>query len=98
MRTVTIFKNNSKQAIRIPKDMEFVGVSELEICKEGDTLVLRPVRPSWLSLVDEVVADSDFLIKRVNVLEERRFVWAARHDRAATPPFPVPTILLECYP
>ncbi len=73
MRTVAIFKNSSNQAIRIPKDMEFVGVSELEIRKEGDTLVLRPVRPSWLSLADEAAADPDFLIERVDVIEEGRF-------------------------
>lgn len=73
MRTVSIFKNSSNQAIRIPKDMEFVGVSELEIRKEGDTLVLRPVRPTWLSLADEAVAEAHFLIERVDVVEEGRF-------------------------
>lgn len=73
MRTVAIFKNSSNQAIRIPKDMEFVGVTELEIRKEGDTLVLRPVRPTWLSFADEAVAEADFLIERVDVVEEGRF-------------------------
>lgn len=73
MRTVAIFNNSRNQAIRIPKDMEFIGVTELEIRKEGDTLVLRPVRPSWLSLVDEPLADPDFLSERVDVIEEGRF-------------------------
>jgi antitoxin VapB len=41
MRTIAISKNSRNQVIRIPKDMEFVGVSELEIRKVGDTLVLR---------------------------------------------------------
>ncbi|MFP3560845.1 AbrB/MazE/SpoVT family DNA-binding domain-containing protein, partial [Paraburkholderia sp. SIMBA_049] len=39
MRTVSIFKNARNQAIRIPKDMEFEGVTELEIRREGDTLL-----------------------------------------------------------
>jgi len=29
MRTVSIFKNGKNQAIRLPKDMEFNGLSEL---------------------------------------------------------------------
>lgn len=33
MRTITIFKNSRNQAIRIPNDMEFQGVSDLEIRK-----------------------------------------------------------------
>jgi antitoxin VapB len=72
MRTVAIFNNSHNQAIRIPKDMEFAGVSELEIRREGDTLILRPVRPSWLSLADEAAADPDFLLERVDVIDAGR--------------------------
>ena len=74
MRTVSIFKNNSNQAIRIPRDMEFQGVSELEIIREGDTLILRPARPSWTSLRDMPAADSDFLAERQDVIDEDRFL------------------------
>lgn len=77
MRTVAIFKNSRNQAIRIPKDMEFQGVVELEIRKEGDTLILRPVRPSWTSLQNLPPADSDFLTERQDVIEEGRFDLAA---------------------
>jgi antitoxin VapB len=45
MRTVSIFMNSRNQAIRIPRDMEYQGVSELEIIRDGETLILRPVRP-----------------------------------------------------
>lgn len=72
MRTVSIFKNSTSQAIRIPKDMEFKGIQELEIRKEGDTLILRPVRPSWSSLANEAAADSDFLQDRPDVVEDGR--------------------------
>lgn len=76
MRTVSIFMNNRNQAVRIPKDMEFQGVSELEIRREGDTLILRPVRPSWASLFDEdwdAAAAEGFLQERPDVIEEGRF-------------------------
>ena len=33
MRTVYIFKNGNNRAIRLPRDMDFEGVSELEIIR-----------------------------------------------------------------
>jgi len=73
MRTVSIFRNNRNQAVRLPKDFEFPGVTELTIEKQGDTLLLRPVRPSWTSLKDELRADADFLSDRADLIEEGRF-------------------------
>ena len=73
MRTVSIFKNNANQAIRIPKDMQFEGVTELEIRREGDTILLRPARPSWASFVNEPLADADFLADRQTVFQSGRF-------------------------
>lgn len=75
MRTVSIFKNGKNQAIRLPKDMEFTGVSELEIVKTGDSITLRPLRPSWASFADLPQADDDFLNDRKPVVsDEGRFV------------------------
>lgn len=48
MRTVSIFKNGNNRAIRLPRDTDFDGVSELEIVREGDSIILRPVRPTGL--------------------------------------------------
>jgi antitoxin VapB len=53
--------------------MEFQGVSELEIVREGDTLILRPARPSWGSLREVPPADADFLIEREDIIDEERF-------------------------
>lgn len=47
MRTVSIFKNGTNRAILLPRDLDFEGVSELEIVREGDSIILRPVRPTW---------------------------------------------------
>ena len=73
MRTVSVFRNNRNQAIRLPKDFEFPGVTAFTLEKQGDALVLRPVRPSWTSFLDEPRADADFLRERPDVFEEGRF-------------------------
>lgn len=80
MRTVSIFKNGKNQAIQLPKDMAFEGVSELEIVKVGDVVTLRPSRPSWLSLADSEAADKDFLLSRENVVSDEGGVeWQPKH-------------------
>lgn len=74
MRTVSIFKNGNNQAIRLPADMAYEGVGELEIIRNGDTIILRPVRPDWLSLAELPKADGDFLEERPPVVsDEGRF-------------------------
>ena len=74
MRTVAIFKNAKNQAIRLPKDMEYEGISQLEIIKNGDEIILRPVRPNWLSFSEVEKADDDFMLERQRfVADEGRF-------------------------
>ncbi|EKN4044457.1 AbrB/MazE/SpoVT family DNA-binding domain-containing protein [Yersinia enterocolitica] len=73
MRTVSIFKNGQNRAIRLPKDMDFDGVTELEILRDGDSIILRPIRPTWVSFMDKDKADDDFLAERQDVIEEGRF-------------------------
>jgi antitoxin VapB len=82
MRTVSIFRNNRNQAIRLPKDLEFPGVTELTVERRGDTLILRPVRPSWTSFLDEPPADPDFLRDRPELIEEGRFSLDDEDDAA----------------
>ncbi|AUM33913.1 AbrB/MazE/SpoVT family DNA-binding domain-containing protein [Salmonella enterica subsp. enterica] len=74
MRTVSIFKNGNNRAIRLPRDLDFDGVSELEIVREGDSIILRPVRPTWESFFREEKADADFMAEREDVVsDEGRF-------------------------
>ncbi len=74
MRTVSIFTNGKNQAVRLPKDMEYQDVSELEIIKNGDIITLRPIRPDWLSFKNVEKADSGFLTERKDVItDEGRF-------------------------
>ncbi len=70
MRIVSVFKNGNNRAVRIPRDMDFEGVSELEIIREGDSIILRPVRPTWSSFSEQEQADPDFLAERENVISD----------------------------
>ena len=72
MRTASIFKNGKNQAIRLPKDFEFEGVTEVEITKEGESIILTPKRKSWVSFLGVDKASSDFLVEREDVLEDGR--------------------------
>lgn len=74
MRTVSIFKNGKNQAVRLPTDMAYEGIGELEISREGDVITLRPARPSWASFSELPKADDNFLIDRPDVVsDEGRF-------------------------
>lgn len=73
MRIVSVFKNGNNRAIRLPRDMDFEGVNELEIVREGDIIMLRPVKPNWHSFLQEERADADFMTERQDVVEEGRF-------------------------
>ena len=74
MRPASIFTYAKNQAVRLPRDMEFREVGELEIIKNGDIITLRPIRRDWLSLANVEKADSDFLTERNDVIsDEGRF-------------------------
>ncbi|SDM95126.1 type II toxin-antitoxin system VapB family antitoxin [Vreelandella arcis] len=74
MRTVSIFKNGKNQAVRLPNDMAYEGIGELEISREGDVITLRPARPSWASFSELPKANDNFLIDRPDVVsDEGRF-------------------------
>lgn len=72
MRTAALLKNGKNQAVRLPKEFEFIGVNEVEISKEGESIVLTPKRKSWASFLEVEKADDDFLVDRPDVLEEGR--------------------------
>jgi antitoxin VapB len=72
MRTAALFKNGKNQAVRLPKEFEFDGVTEVEITKEGGALVLTPKRKSWSSFAEVEPADADFLVERPDMLEDGR--------------------------
>lgn len=72
MATASLFTNGKSQAVRIPKELEFEGINEVEITRNGDSIVLTPRRKSWssFSLVDK--ADDDFMKERTDVVADGR--------------------------
>jgi antitoxin VapB len=60
-RHAKLFKNGRSQAVRIPREFEMPG-TEVIIHKEGDRLVLEPVkRKSLVELLDSLEpTDEDF--------------------------------------
>jgi antitoxin VapB len=69
MITASLFKNGQNQAVRLPKELEFTGVNKVEIYKQGNSIVITPVRKSWKSFVDVSQADHDFLLEREDVID-----------------------------
>lgn len=66
-----LFINGRSQAVRIPKAYQFKGVSEVRIRKEGDALVIVPVRKTWESYATEAPAvGNDFMAERPGLLDD----------------------------
>ena len=72
MTTAKIFKNGRSQAVRLPKEFAFEGVTEVSIKKIGQKVILEPLRKSWLTLYDEIDPlgeDDDFMRERPDLFE-----------------------------
>ena len=51
MATAKVFMSGRSQAVRLPKEYRFT-CDEVEISKEGDGLLLRPIRSrAWINLL-----------------------------------------------
>ncbi|WP_376712601.1 hypothetical protein [Photorhabdus aballayi] len=44
----------------------------MEIIREGDTIIFQPAKPSWNSFLPQEKADFNFLIERLDIVEEGR--------------------------
>ena len=75
MRTAALFKNGKNQAVRLPKDFEFEGITEVEIEKKGESIIITPKRKSWLSFTDTEKADDSFLLDREDIIEDNRIIF-----------------------
>lgn len=66
-----LFINGRSQAVRIPKDLAFRGVDAVYVEKQGNAVVLTPVRKTWESFTDEPAAAEDFMKLRPRLLKSR---------------------------
>ena len=64
-----LFRNGRSQAVRIPKELAFVGVDAVFIEKRGASLVLTPARATWESLAQIEAAADDFMTLRPHLLK-----------------------------
>lgn len=65
-RRAAIFRNGRNQAVRLPQDLRFPDkVKEVQVRKQGDSILLSPVRPDWASFFSlETSVPDDFLAQR----------------------------------
>lgn len=85
--TVSIFRNGTSRAVRLPKAFDPEGVDQLEVTREGDCIILRPVRPGWDSFWDRPAPEGidDFLRERPDAIEPGRFELGDEHLAGAKP-------------
>lgn len=61
MQTAKLFLNGRSQAVRLPKEFRFEGMSEVIIERDGDRVILRPAgRPSIERLIEALDAFESF--------------------------------------
>ena len=73
-RRASIFRNGANQAVRLPQELRFPEeVKEVRIRKQGDSLVLSPLRPDWASFFAmKVDVPEDFLADRGDLPPQER--------------------------
>lgn len=72
MHIVKLFTNGGSQAVRIPKNLAFEGISEVAVRKDGNWLILEPLRKTWMSLAETGATNDDFLNERPEVMQVDR--------------------------
>jgi len=68
--TARLFTNGRSQAVRIPRALEFEGVEEVAIRREGDRLIIEPAKKSWLTMPDPPEEDT-FCMERLDFDADR---------------------------
>ena len=49
-KRASIFRNGGNQAVRLPQELRFAeDVKEVRIRRQGDSLLISPVKPDWAS-------------------------------------------------
>ena len=71
-KTTRVFANGGSQAVRIPAEFRF-DTEVVSIERDGDALVLRPVRRDWATFfADPRVVPDDFLSERGDAPAQER--------------------------
>jgi antitoxin VapB len=73
--TTKLFKNGQSQAVRIPKPFQFIGIEEVTIRRQGNSVIITPKRKTWASFTEVGVVDDDFMAVRPEIIEADRVVF-----------------------
>ena len=61
MQSAKLFINGHSQAVRLPKAFRFEGVTEVAIERDGEAIILRPIKhPGIERLIDALDKFEDF--------------------------------------
>ena len=61
MTQSTVFKTNKTQAVRLPKALAFPdSVKKVNITQQGDSLVITPIKTSWVEFMKSAGIGDDF--------------------------------------
>jgi antitoxin VapB len=73
-KRASIFRNGANQAVRLPQELRFTeDVKEVRIRKQGDGLIITPVKPDWSSFFAlQVDVPDDFLENRDDMPPQSR--------------------------
>ena len=65
-KRASIFRNGANQAVRLPQELRFSEtVKEVRIRKQGDSLLISPIKPDWTSFFSLAIdVPEDFLEPR----------------------------------
>ncbi len=75
MISANLINQDSHQILELPKEFEFSGISQVQSCKKGNTLIIMPVRKSWKNFAAVAQADTDFLTERPDIVQPDRVVF-----------------------
>jgi antitoxin VapB len=63
MKTAKVFRSGNSQAVRIPKEFH-LEADEVEIRRQGRSVILRPRKKSWAALIESLKKFSDDFMER----------------------------------
>jgi antitoxin VapB len=71
----TLFRNNTSQAVRLPKALELPeSVKQVSIIAVGNTRIIAPVAESWAAWFDGPPMSADFMEERSQPVDQLREV------------------------
>jgi antitoxin VapB len=76
MITAKLFMNGRSQAVRLPKEYRFEGMTEVSIERDGDRVILSPgKRPSMARLIAALDEFEDFPERTQPATTDQRDSW-----------------------